>query len=273
VFGDYWQYQLPLWVVFFLFLILLLIPMEVGFRLGSRRGRSQAVPEAESRGDITLNGMLTLLALMLAFTYSFCVSRADLRKKAIITEVNAIGTAFLRADLLSEPGRTDVQQRLYEYAQSRYVEPGSITTLEEAEKVVARSEQIQSLIWPATRTAIRQDREIAAPEKALLVAAVNDVLDSHTSRMAVIYDRLPTAVLILLLLIAGTSLGVGAFHSSLNGNLIRGRMTLFACIVASLMYLIFDYDTMMRGFIQVDHSSLVTLIEEMRASLDSVATP
>jgi hypothetical protein len=97
VFGDYWQYQLPLWVVFFLFLILLLIPMEVGFRLGSRRGRSQPVPEAESRGDITLNGMLTLLALMLAFTYSFCVSRADLRKKAIITEVNAIGTAFLRA--------------------------------------------------------------------------------------------------------------------------------------------------------------------------------
>ena len=50
-------------------------------------------------------------------------------------------------------------------------------------------------------------------------------------------------------------------------------MTLFACIVASLMYLIFDYDMMMRGFIQVDHSSLVTLIEEMKASLESVETP
>ena len=85
--------------------------------------------------------------------------------RAIITEVNAIGTAFLRADLLSEPGRTDVQQRLYEYAQSRYVEPGSITTLEETEKVVARSEEIQSLIWPATRTAIRQDSRTRTPAR------------------------------------------------------------------------------------------------------------
>ena len=91
--------------------------------------------------------------------------------------------------------------------------------------------------------------------------------------MAVTHDRLSTAVLILLLLIAGTSLGVGAFHSSLNGNLIRWRMTLFAWIVASLMYLIFDYDTMTGGFIQVDHSSLGTLIEEMKASLESVETP
>ncbi len=265
--GAYWQYQIPLWAVFFLFLILLLIPMEVGFRLGSRARRLHPDPEGETRGDITLNGMLTLLALMLAFTYSFCVSRADLRKTAIITEVNTIGTAFLRADLLPEPGRTDVRQRLYEYAKSRYVEPGSITTLEGMEKVVARSEEIQSTIWPAIKTAIRQDGEITAPEKALIVSAVNDLLDSHTSRMAVIYDRLPTSVLILLLLIAGTSLAVGAFHSSLNGHAIRWRMTLFACIVASLMYLILDYDIMMRGLIQVDHQSLAQLIHEMEATL------
>jgi hypothetical protein len=267
LFGAYWQYQIPLWVVFFLFLTLLLTPMEVGFRLGRRWKRLHPFPEGETRSDITLNGMLTLLALMLAFTYSFCVSRADLRKTAILTEVNALGTAFLRADLLPEPGRSDVRQRLYEYAVSRYVEPGSITTLEEMEKVVARSEEIQSRIWPATKAAIRQDGAITNPERALLVSAINDVLDSHTSRMAVIYDRLPTSVLILLLLIAGTSLAVGAFHSSSNGHEIRWRMGLFACIVASLMYLILDYDMMMRGFIQVDHSSLVELIDEMKAAL------
>ena len=265
--GAYWQYQIPLWLAFFLFLIPLLISMQVGFRLGSRRRRLHPDSKGETRGDITLNGMLTLLALMLAFTYSFSVSRADLRKTAIVTEVNAIGTAFLRADLLPEPGRTEVRQRLYEYAKSRYVEPGSITTLEGMEKVVARSEEIQSMIWPTIKIAIRQDGEITAPEKALLVSAVNDLLDSHTSRMAVILDRLPTSVLILLLFIAGTSLGVGAFHSSLNGHEIRWRMTLVACIVAWLMYLILDYDIMMRGLIQVDHQSLVLLIHEMEATL------
>ena len=70
------------------------------------------------------------------------MSRADLRKKALITEVNALGTAFLRADLLDEPGRTDVRQRLYDYTKSRNVQPGTITTLEEVQSVVKRSKEL-----------------------------------------------------------------------------------------------------------------------------------
>lgn len=266
--GVYWQYQIPLWMLVFLFLIVLLIPMEIGFRLGSRKRRSLPDPEGESPRDITLVAMLTLLALMLAFTYSFSMSRADLRKKAIITEVNAMGTAFVRADLLPEAGRSDVRQRLYDYAQSRYVAPGSIRTLVEMEQVVERSVVIQSKIWPAVKSALRQPGDMTDPERALLISAINDILDSHTSRMAVIYDRLPTAILALLLLIAGTALGVAAFNSSLSGNPMRWRMMAFAFILSSLMYLILDYDMMMRGFIQVDHRSLLTLIEEMEAALD-----
>jgi hypothetical protein len=267
VFGPYWQYQLPLWVVIFLFLILLLIPMEVGFRLGVRQKPMNADLEAEARRDITLASMLALLGLMLAFTYSFSMSRADLRKMAVITEVNAISTAFLRADLLPEPGRTEVRKRLFDYARSRYVDPGTVRTLEELEKVVERSVAIQSKIWPAVKSALRQRGEMSDPEKALLVSAVNDVLDSHTSKMAAIYDRLPTPVLALLVLIAGASLGEAAYNAGLRGSFSRWRMTTFALILASLMYIILDFDMMVRGFIQVDHRSLVLLIEEMNSTL------
>ena len=210
--------------------------------------------------------MLTLLALMLAFTYSFSMSRADLRKRAIITEVNALGTAFVRADRLSEPGRTEVRQRLYDYTESRmsprfHFNPGR----DGAGSRSLGEETIENLasrqVSPATT------RDMTDPEMALLVSAVNDVLDSHTSRMAVIYDRLPTAVLALLVLIAGTALGLAAYNSSLSGHPIRWRMTAFAFILASLIYLILDYDMMMRGFIQVDHSSLVVLIDEMNNAL------
>ena len=107
---------------------------------------------------------------------------------------------------------------------------------------------------------------MTGPEKALLVSGINDVLDAHTSRIAVIYDRLPTPVLALLVLIAGASLGVAAYNATLRGNFIRWRMTAFALILSSLMYIILDYDLMMRGLIQVDHSSLVLLIEEMDAA-------
>jgi len=74
-------------------------------------------------------------------------------------------------------------------------------------------------------------------------------------------------VLTLLVLIAGTALGLAAYNSSLGGDPIRWRMTAFAFILASLIYLILDYDMMMRGFIQVDHSSLVVLIDEMKDAL------
>ena len=136
------------------------------------------------------------------------------------------------------------------------------------EQVVDRSVVIQSKIWPAVKSALRQPGDMTDPERALLISAINNILDSHTSRMAVFYDRLPTAILALLVLIAGTALGVAAFNSSLSGNPMRWRMTAFAFILSSLMYLILDFDMMMRGFIQVDHSSLVTLIEEMAAALD-----
>ncbi len=274
------QYQISLWIVAFLFLLVLLIPMELGFRLGVRRRRLHPKPDREVRSDVTLTAMLALLGLVLAFTYSFSMSRADLRKKALIAEVNALGTAFLRADLLDEPGRTDVRQRLYEYTKSRDVQPGAITTLEEVQAVVERSKEIQSRIWPAVKAALRQQGDtdqqgdagqgggMTDPEKALLIASINDVLDSHTSRMAVFYDRLPTAVLLLLLLIAGISMGVAAYNSSLNGHQPRLRTTAFAFILASTMYIILDYDMMMRGFIQIDQSPLVELIDEMETGLN-----
>jgi hypothetical protein len=132
VFGPYWLYQLPLWVVIFLLMILLLVPMEVGFRLGMRLKPMKRDLESEARSDVTIAAMMALLGLMLAFTYSFSLSRADLRKAALIKEVNAISTAFLRADLLPEPGRTEVRKLLYDYAKSRYVKPGTVRTLERA---------------------------------------------------------------------------------------------------------------------------------------------
>jgi hypothetical protein len=194
-------------------------------------------------------------------------SRADLRKQAIVAEVNAIGTAFIRADLLPEPGRTEVRQVLYEYAKTRQVAPGTIRTLEQLQQTVDRSLEVQSKLWPTVKSALSQDGEITGPEKALLVTATNQILDSHTHRMAVIFDRLPIAVLALLITIAGTALGLAAHNSSLSGHPSRWRMTAFAVILAGLMYIILDYDMMMRGLIQVDHSSLDLLINEMTASL------
>ena len=79
--------------------LVLLVPIEAGFRLGMRRHRADPDAKQVVLSDVTLNSMLALLGLMLAFTYSFSMSRADLRKKAFTNEVNAISTAFVKPRL------------------------------------------------------------------------------------------------------------------------------------------------------------------------------
>ena len=260
---PYWQYQIPLWTLVVLFPLVLLFALEIGFRLGNRsRGIDPSIGE-RGASDVTLTAMLALLGLMLAFTYSFSLSRADLRKVALIDEVNAIGTAFLRADLLSEPGRREVRQRLFDYAKSRHVEPGTIKTRSQLEAVVDRS------VRPSLKLALRQSSAMSAPERALLISATNDVLDAHTKKMAVIYDRLPTAVLGLLLLIASASLAMAGYNSALRRRGNRWRLTSFAMVLAGLMYIILDYDMMMRGLIQVDQQSMILLIEEMEKAVSA----
>jgi hypothetical protein len=263
----YWLYEIPLWLDMALFLVVLLVPMEAGFRMGLRKHRTNPDAERAARGDATLTSILALLGLMLAFTYAFCMTRADMRKKALVTEVNAISTAFIRADLAPEPGRTELRERLLDYARSRLVTPEMVSNREQLREVVARSLEAQAKLWPATKSAVQQEGNMPAPLKASLVQAVNDVLDAHTSRMAVIYDRLPGAVLALLLLIAAAAIALAAYRAGLRGNACRWRMSAFAVILAALMFLILDFDIILRGFIRVNHESLASLVREMEAAV------
>ena len=106
---GYFFQQLPLWVIALLFLAVLSVAVELGFRVGLRKRKQW--PDAEiGGGGVVLTAMMALLGLILAFTYSASASRYDARKQAVIVEANDIGTAFLRAGLVDDPGRTEPQQ-------------------------------------------------------------------------------------------------------------------------------------------------------------------
>ena len=105
--------DLPLWVFGVTFFAVMLITMELGFRVGRKHRRT--LRNAESGGGgIVQTSIFAVLGLVLAFTYSAGLARFEARKAAVLNEVNALGTAFLRADLASEPGRTALMESLYE---------------------------------------------------------------------------------------------------------------------------------------------------------------
>lgn len=260
-----WLFEVPFWVNVFLFVLVLLVALEGGYRMGIRKYRASEDAEKAVRSDVTLGSMLALLGLMLAFTYAFSLSRADMRKQAIVTEANAIGTAFLRADLSVEPGRSELRERLLEYARTRVVTAEMVRNRAQLQQVIARSLKAQAKLWPATKLALQE--EMPAPFKASLVQAINEVLDAHTKRLAVVYDRLPGFVLVLLVAIAAASIAVAGHNTGLTGRINRWRMNAFVVVLAALMMVIIDFDTPLRGFIRVSHDSLVSLVEDMEAAL------
>lgn len=259
----FYLYEWPIWIDGVLFMVLLLTAVEVGFRVGLRRRRESADAKRTVRGDVTLGSMLALLGLLLAFTYAFSLSRADMRKQAIVHEANAIGTAFLRANLGSEPGRSELRRGLLDYAHTRLIYRELYG--EALREAVGRSLEVQARLWPAAERALQGD--IPGALQASILHAVNEVLDTHAIRLSVIHDRIPGAVFGLLLLVAAASLAVAAHNAGLNGSMNRWRMSAFSLILAALILIIIDFDRGQHGLIRISLQPLEVVVNDLETQM------
>jgi len=209
--------------------------------------------------------MLALLGLMLAFSYSFGLSRLDLRKQALTNETNAIGTAFLRADLLPDPGRTELRRQLYEYAATRVLTDETSRRVSAIVNQIAASRRAQAALWPTMKQALTPD--VPGHVQMLTVQSINSIIDADTVRNAVGWDRFPVTVFAYLLALAGLSIALAAQNGERNRALSRPRIAVFALALASLIFIIIDFDNSLRGMIRVNQSALIDLIGEMRESV------
>ena len=203
---------------------------------------------------------------MLAFTYGAGVSRFDASKQSITVEANAIRVAFLRADMVAEPESTKLKQALLDYARTRIVMKQERITQEQFQEIIQKSLQEQSKLWLITEKIVKQSQPDSFVPPMLL-EAVNQIFTIHTTRITAGMDRLPSAVLLMLLFVAAASLSVAGFSAGVTGQLNRLRMTIFALVLAGVMFIIYDFDQPHVGFIRVNQSNISLIINEMEANL------
>ena len=261
-------YELPVWAYGLMILAPLLLAMELGAWNGRRSRERSGTAEDwsnDKRRTLEIGALLALMGLVLAFTYSFSLSRIDLRKDALVQEVNAIGTAFLRADLLPEPGRTELRAHLLDYARTRLMTEDAKRSLALAQRQIEESLAAQAELWPATKRALQAD--VPAPVKILNIQAINDVIDAHTVRIAVGFDRLPMSVFILMVGVAALSVGFAAQIAAQEGMFIRARISAFALVLSGLIFIIVDFDNSSRGLVQMSQDSVVALIRDMEREI------
>jgi ABC-type multidrug transport system fused ATPase/permease subunit len=205
------------WSVFVFALLLFLAQMlayEAGYWLGSRRKAHGGETHSEGVG-VVVGGMLGLLAFVLALTLSFANSRFSERVQGTLSEANAIGTAWLRAEAISHVRGPEMAKLLEEYAQVRrdYVREGQDQAA--IDELNQRTNALQTKIWGHMAAILREQPNVVSTS---LMSALNDAFDEATAERFAFNLRLPTPI--FWLLIGMTLLGTGAlgFQLGLTGR-------------------------------------------------------
>jgi len=253
-------------------LAIVIAVIETGYRLGRRTPGAATDDDSKAHINATQSSTLGILALLLAFTFSLSLQRFDTRSDAMVDEANAIGTAYLRAQMLPVPLRDETLALLREYVDVR-VRAGTLSIVEEEqwEPLMARAGELQTALWDRARHAAELNPNPVP--SGMFVQATNDMIDSFGRRDAALNRHVPEVVLFLLL---GTFLITGAIVGY-SGGVVGRRPPLvsFAMVglIVVLVFVILDLDRPRRGVIVVSEKNMLDLQASMKAEARAIVTP
>jgi hypothetical protein len=217
---------------------------------GRRFGRRAGARDPGSTGFGVVEGALfALLGLLVAFTFSGAASRFDDRRHAVVEEANAVGTAYLRLDLVPLPRRTALQQSFRDYVDARLEAYRALPDEGAARAALARATSLEAKIWSE---ALAGCQEASGPQAAtLLLPALNEAFDIANTRTALTQLHPPRAIPALLgvvalicSLLAGHAMAAAAARSWLH---VLG----FAALLGLTVYVILDLEYPRLGILRV----------------------
>lgn len=245
-----------------LFGILLLAGMIILAELSARRARSEAERDAATGGGVVESSLFALLGLLLAFSFTGASSRLDHRRDLVVSEANALGTAALRLDLLTDP--TLARQVMSSYIQTRLDYGAALSSQADIAKEWLTTQRAQNELWKTVL--ISSDTNKVDQVEALVLPPLNEAFDLASERhvMTQVHQPWPVDALLALLSLLCAWIGGRALHAKgWPAVLIRCSLAL---VVSLTLLLVKDLDHPRLGFIRVDSSD--QLLKEIKDSLD-----
>jgi hypothetical protein len=252
----------------------MLLAIEAGYRIGRRIKWTSGEDRDAFKAHINMiaASMLGILALLLGFTFSLSLQRFDSRSVAVVDEANAIGTAYLRAQMLPAAVRGEVQQSLRDYLGLR-VQASALTLVDrDAQQALAeKTTRAQSALW---RLALQAAEEDPNPVKTgLFVQSLNELIDNFGRRDAALNRHVPEVVLLLLYATFLMAVAIVGYASGVAGHRASFASHVMVVLIVVLVFVILDLDRPRRGQIQVSQSSLVELQAAIKAGPNAGAQP
>ncbi len=256
-------------IVFGLF-IFMLLAMEIGFRNGRRRQASAA--EAITQANAVLVSMLGLLALLLAFTFSAALQRYEDRSQTVVAEANAIGSAYLRAQLLPGEMQDEVQALLRQYLDIR-IQEGRVDATEPAlhETLLHQAKSMEAQLWSHAVRAAELDKSVVT--SGLFIESLNELIDTSSTRNVALNRQVPEIVLFLMFATTVLTTATLGYASGMAGHRVTLAAFTLVVLIALVVYLIIDLDRPRRGAVQVSHESMLNLQKTIGAVPSPTAQP
>ena len=242
-------------LIFFVSFTLLWFANWVGIRL--RAGRKNISEEERPDFDIVLGAALTLLGLVIGFSFSMAVGRYDQRKNYEEAEANAIGTEYLRADLLPEADGARVRELLRRYLDLR-IQHYRARNDDDLRRIDADTAGVQGELWSATSANVKEQQPISVV--TLTVGGMNDVLNSQGYTEAAWRYRIPGEAWVLLLVTAICCCVLFGFQARRVDPKLGIVLPL---LVAIALFLIADIDSPRSGVIRVHPQNLQSLRDSL----------
>jgi hypothetical protein len=243
-----------------LFLGILLL-LEIGRRFGLRR-LAQDSEGARTGLSVVEGAVFGLMGLLLAFTFSGAASRFDARRQLVVEEANAIGTAYLRLDLLPESARSALRESFRRYVEARLEVYRKLPDVVAAKQELSHATALQGHIWSQ---AVAACQEAPQPATMLLLPSLNAMIDITTTRTMAAQIHQPTAIFALLSVLVLSSALLAGYTMAGHHPRSWTHTLAFAAIMAVTVYVILDLEYPRLGLIRVD--AVDQVLVELRESI------
>jgi hypothetical protein len=247
--------SIPLWALYILSALGVLLSIELGWRLGDyRRYRT----EEESKAPISapVGAILGLLAFLLAFTFGMAGTRFDNRKQIVLQEANAIGTTYLRTDFLTEQQRNEARSLLRKYTALR---AGGAAVFMSPEGM-AQSASIQDQLWAIAVSAEATSDTVSS---GLFSESLNEMIDLDAIRVTANRNRIPDSIWMMLGVVTIFSMVALGYEFGLTGVRSWPLMILLTIVFTTVIMLIADLDRPQAGLIHVSQQALFDLLNKI----------
>lgn len=239
-----------------------LVALRVGRVIGER-----AITRYGSIGS-TIGSLeaavFALLGLMVAFTFSGALTRFDTRRAQVVQEANAIGSAWLRLDLLPAAAQPKLRDTFRAYVDTRIATYAKLPDLKAARDEAARSQALQGEIWAQAADALRQPNA-RADAGILLLPALNEMFDITSTRLAATQLHPPLIIYAMLVALAIVAALLAGYQSAGEKGYAWIHKIAFATIVALTVYVILEIEYPRLGLVRID--AIDHLLVDVRAGM------